>query len=309
MELNDVLKDPELTDDEKNKKMDSIKSNNMFGIELDEKVYGLATTNMLLHGDGNSNVKQGNCFELEDFIEKSHPDVILMNPPFNAIPSTVPNKYKRTNGNVSDASDEKIPKAWTHKDEPTKGLVFVKYLSDIAKKQNWNGTKLAVLVPYSTAIGTSDTLKQFKKSILNESTLEAVFSLPEGIFYPGSASSACCMLFTLNKPHFDHEGNPNHETFFCYCRDDGFKKRKNLGRVEQFNDKGESIWKKKEDSWLNAFFNKKEINRESIQTSVSAEDEWLCEAYMKTDYSKLNQEDFQKMLNDYLGYEIIHGES
>ncbi|KRK58106.1 N-6 DNA Methylase [Fructilactobacillus fructivorans] len=71
MELNDVLKDPELTDDEKNKKMDSIKSNNMFGIELDEKVYGLATTNMLLHGDGNSNVKQGNCFELEDFNESS----------------------------------------------------------------------------------------------------------------------------------------------------------------------------------------------------------------------------------------------
>lgn len=41
---------------------------------------------------------------------------------------------------------------------------------------------------------------------------------------------------------------------------------------------------------------------------VSGEDEWLCEAYMKTDYSKLSQADFQKTLNNYLSFLMQKGE-
>ena len=37
----------------------------IYGIEFDESVYGLATTNMLIHGDGNSNIRYGSCFNLE----------------------------------------------------------------------------------------------------------------------------------------------------------------------------------------------------------------------------------------------------
>ena len=40
---------------------------------------------------------------------------------------------------------------------------------------------------------------------------------------------------------------------------------------------------------------------------VTWEDEWLAEAYMDTDYSKLNADDFQKVLNEYLGYLISNG--
>jgi hypothetical protein len=41
---------------------------------------------------------------------------------------------------------------------------------------------------------------------------------------------------------------------------------------------------------------------------VGAEDERLCEAYMKTDYSKLTEEDFQKTINDYLAYLVKNGD-
>ena len=41
---------------------------------------------------------------------------------------------------------------------------------------------------------------------------------------------------------------------------------------------------------------------------VDGDDEWLCEAYMKTDYSKLTQDDFQNTLNNYLSYKIKSGE-
>ena len=45
----------------------------------------------------------------------------------------------------------------------------------------------------------------------------------------------------------------------------------------------------------------------SAMAVVSGTDEWLCEAYMKTDYSKLCEADFQKTLNNYLAYLMKEG--
>jgi type I restriction-modification system DNA methylase subunit len=66
--------------------------------------------------------------------------------------------------------------------------------------------------------------------MLENNTLEAVFTLPNEMFYPGASVNACCMVFTLNKPHPEH-----HKTFFGYFKDDGFKKKKNLGRIDKGN--------------------------------------------------------------------------
>ena len=57
---------------------EKIKKQQIFGIEFDENIYGLATTNMLIHSDGNSNIRQGSCFSLTDWIKESKPNVILM---------------------------------------------------------------------------------------------------------------------------------------------------------------------------------------------------------------------------------------
>ena len=40
---------------------------------------------------------------------------------------------------------------------------------------------------------------------------------------------------------------------------------------------------------------------------VTWKDEWLAEAYMETDYSTLTDNDFQKVLNDYLSYLVKEG--
>jgi len=271
--------------------MDKVKKKNIFGIEFEEKAYGLATTNMLIHGDGNSNIILGSCFEERKFIVNAKPDIILMNPPYNAKPKMIPEKYQKNWGRASDG-----------KEDPTKGLVFVKYLSDIAKDEDWNGTKLAVLLPMSAAIGTSTIISEMKQALLEDNTLEAVFSLPAEIFYPGASVQACCMLFTLNKPHYDSEGKPNKATFFGYYKDDGFKKKKNLGRVEQFDANGRSKWKEIEERWLKMYRNKSVVAGLSALQEVTGKDEWLCEAYMKTDYSKLTQGDFQRTVNNYVSY-------
>ena len=120
-----------------------VKENQIYGIEYEEKAFGLVATNMLIHGDGNSNIEMGNCFDKKDWIQKAgftdvngiHKiNVVMMNPPYNAVkkccnPSEVVN--------------------WKNdiKQDQTKGFHFVHYVASIV-----NQGKLAVLLPMQCAI-------------------------------------------------------------------------------------------------------------------------------------------------------------
>lgn len=302
----------ELTDCSRGKKEEEAKalrkevtSSHIYGIENEEVAYGLATTNMLIHGDGNSNIKFASCFECENFIIDANPDIILMNPPYNAKPKEIPERYKKNWGNSKNG-----------KEDPTKGMVFIHFLSDVVEKMNnqrekdnlpRKTVKLAVLLPVSTAIGSkSKIIADEKAFMLEHNTLDAVFTLPDDVFHPGASVSACCMVFTLGKPHKLPDGTVN-ETFFGYFKNDGFKKKKNLGRVEQFDNNIQSIWKRIESEWLTLYRNKKVVDGLSATAVVSGEEEWLCEAYMRTDFSTLKEEDFQKSLNEYLAYLVKEG--
>lgn len=301
-ELADCSRDK--TEEEAIALRDVVMKEHIYGIEVEEKAYGLSTTNMLIHGDGNSNIKFGSCFDCKTFIKNADPDIVLMNPPYNAKPIGIPEKYKKDWGKAKDG-----------KEDSTKGLVFIHYLSDVIEEMNRDReakgkrrktVKLAVLLPVAAAIGTSTIIENEKIEMLKNNTLEAVFTLPNEIFYPGASASACCMLFTLGKPHKKADGTVN-ETFFGYCKEDGFKKKKNLGRIEQFDENNNSKWKVIEEEWLYLFNNKKVIDGKSATASINGKSEWLCEAYMKTDYSKLSEDDFQQTLNNYLAYLVKEG--
>lgn len=270
---------------------EEVKKHQIFGIEFDENVYGLATTNMLIHSDGNSNIVKGSCFALADWIKDAKPNVILMNPPYNGQRIHLPANYVNT---------------WRKdkKEDPSKGLYFVKYLADTLNSIN-HQVKLAVLLPVACAIGTSGEIARLKREILEENTLDAVFTLPNEIFYPGASASACCMVFKIGTKHND-VSNP--DTFFGYCKDDGFKKKKNLGRVEQIDtDTGKSKWVEIEREWIELYRNRRSVDGLSATHKVNGDDEWLCEAYMKTDYTKLTEQDFQQTINDYLAYLVKEG--
>ena len=292
------------TEEEATTLMKDVKTKHIFGIENEEKAYGLSTTNMLIHSDGNSNIKFASCFDSKKFIMDADPDIILMNPPYNAKPIGIPEKYKKEWGKAKDG-----------KEDPTKGMVFIHFLSDVVKEMNEKReseglqrktVKLAVLLPVAAAIGTSNLIEAEKIYMLENNTLEAVFTLPNEVFYPGASACACCMVFTLGKPHKNADDTVN-KTFFGYYKDDGFKKKKNLGRIEQFDSNNNSIWRQIEATWLDYYRNKTVKDGMSAMQAVSGEDEWLCEAYMKTDYSKLCEADFQQTLNNYLAYLMKEG--
>lgn len=279
--MTDAMDDCDSEDERENVKREQI-----FGIEYELGAFGLASTNMLIHGDGNSNVVQDSLFDRGKWIEDSNINIVLMNPPYNATKKSCNLEYT---------------KKWDSKkkEDPSKGFHFVEWVA----KQVTPLCKMAVLLPMQAAIGSSNDVKEFKKKMLDSYTLDAVFSLPIETFYPGAAAVAVCMVFDLSQKH----EKANKETFFGYYRDDKFTKRKGLGRVELTDDNGNSLWAKTEELWLDLYKNKKKVPGLSVMKKVNWDDEWLAEAYMETDYSSLMSNDFEKIIRDYYSYIIKDG--
>jgi len=170
-------------------------------------------------------------------------------------------------------------------------LEFVEQLLDILTV----GGVGVVVVPMSCAIGTK--FKDVRERLFKNHTLKAVFSMPDDIFYP-TGTNPCVMVWQAHAPH-----DTTQETFFGYCKNDGFVKRKKLGRIDYY-DKWSGILAE----WLKLYRNRDVVDGLSARSCVKHSDEWLCEAYMKTDYSTLTQDDFKKTVNDYLAYLVKAGE-
>ena len=268
---------------------DKIKKDNIYGIEYEESAFGLSTTNMLIHSDGNSNIIQGSCFDKGDFIENAKINVVLMNPPYNAQRRYCLSEYVK---NWSKKS----------KEDPSQGFHYVYYIASKVKTG-----KLAVLLPMQCAIGNSREIKKFKEKMLQEHTLDAVFSLPSDMFHPGANANACCMVFNLG---VRHRNSPLKETFFGYYKNDGFIKRKNLGRMEKTKlNTNEGVWADIEAVWLDCYRNRKTKTGLCLTREVTHKDEWLCEAYMETDYSKSSDAIFEKNIKNILAYNIVTSSS
>ena len=265
---------------------EKVKQEQIFGIEYEAGAFGLSSTNMLIHGDGNSNVVQDSLFNKGKWIEDNNINIVLMNPPYNAT-------KKFCNPDYTKNWDSK------KKEDPSKGFHFVEWVASKVSPLS----KMAVLLPMQAAIGSSNNVKEFKKKMLDNYTLDAVFSLPVEIFYPGAAAVAVCMVFDLSQKH----DKANKETFFGYYRDDKFIKRKGLGRIEMTDEKGNSLWAKTEELWLDLYKNRKKVAGLSVMRKIGWKDEWLAEAYMETDYSNLKSDDFEKTIRDYYSYIIKDG--
>jgi len=262
-----------------------VRKKQIYGIEYEETAFGLSTTNMLIHSDGNSNIVQGNCFKVDNYVDAGV-NVVLMNPPYNAQRKHCDPEYVKT---------------WKTKakEDPSKGFHYVYEIAERVKIG-----KLAVLLPMQCAIGYDAEIRSFKKKMLEKHTLDAVFSFPPDMFHPGANVNACCMVFNLGTRHANA---PIKETFFGFFKDDGFIKKKNLGRIERTDEHGKGVWGTIESEWLNLYRKRVTKSGLSVTIQVGSNDEWLAETFMETDYSKLNQGSFQNILNQYLGYLVSNG--
>jgi type I restriction-modification system DNA methylase subunit len=156
------------------------------------------------------------------------------------------------------------------------------------------GVAVAV-VPLNCALGTTCTTE--RERLFKKHTLEAVFSMPLEIFSPSASAPPCVMVWTAHVPH-----PVGKQTFFGYYRDDGFVKRKKLGRVDAY-----SKWEEIENEWLKLYRERDVKAGLSVKHCVTHIDEWVAEAYMETDYSNLNQVDFEKKIKEYVVFKFLNG--
>lgn len=144
-------------------KIINIKQNQIFGIEKDPNVAGLAIANMLLHKDGKSNIIQDDCFDVIDKLKNKGIDRLILNPPYSK-------------------------KGGYHE------LEFL-----LAGLSILNTGGIAVIIlPLSCATGQKH--KELREQLLEKHTLKAVFTAPRELFYP-VGTTTCIMVWQANIPH------------------------------------------------------------------------------------------------------------
>lgn len=226
-----------------------IKNHRLFGIEFQPKIYALAVSNMILHGDGKTNIFRGDCFTDGQRISGPHrPTVGLLNPPYK-------------NKTVKEDREE---------------LDFVLNNLDCLQQDG----KCVAIVPITCATAPSGEIAERKRTILERHTLEAVMSMPIELFHNSKTTVVTCiMVFKANRPH-----PRGKKTWFGYWRDDGFVKTKHRGRIDA-NDKWADVMVK----WLSAYRSYEIVDGLSVMREVGPGDEWCAEAYLEADYGVINQ--------------------
>jgi len=250
-------------------KIKNIKLNQLFGVEYDADIFTLACSNMFIHQDGKSNILKGSCFDknITEEVKKIKPNAGLLNPP-----------YKSDKKNDIDEFE------------------FIINNLDCLER----GGKCVAIVPMSCGLATSGEKLVLKEKLLQNHTLEAVFSMPDELFFNSKVGvPTCIMVITAKKPH-----TIGKKTYFGYYKEDGFIKRKNLGKVDLYKNFEDRISK----DWILNYQNRENIDGLSVNKAVKASDEWCAENYMSTNFNQLEKAHFEKTIREYLSYLIEFSE-
>lgn len=227
-----------------------IKQHQLLGVELQEKMFTVAATNMILRGDGKSNLQLNDMFLVSgEEMQSQNVNKILFNPPY---------------------SQGKTDKTLTE-------INFIKHALDMLVV----GGKLAVIVPQSTMVGKSKEEKEYKKKILEKHTLEMVITVNKNTFY-GVGTNPVIAIFEAGKKH-DIERK---KVKFVNFEDDGFVVRKHIGLVDDGSAKEKrqylfDVINGNEDDYTTKFM---------VKSTIQPDDEWLHSFYYFNDEIPTDEE-------------------
>ena len=268
--MNEMLDDAKKTlksPEEINRKSAEIKAKQLLGLEILSNIYMLATLNMILMGDGSSNIL--NKDSLNDFDGKygfgntddDFPaDAFVLNPPYSA------------KGN---------------------GMIFVEKALSMMKKGY-----AAIIIQGSAGSGKA---VEYNKKILEKNTLLASIKMPIDLFVGKSSVQTYVYVFKIGEAHEKDE-----TVKFIDFSNDGYtrtnRKKASVNLRDTDNAKGRyaelvdlvRFGKKK----LN-IFTEKEYYEGAIDPTKG--DDWNQSAPVDT---KPTLEDFKKTVADYLAWEV-----
>ncbi|KEI91067.1 HsdM family class I SAM-dependent methyltransferase [Clostridium botulinum] len=151
-------------------------NNNMFnGFDMDRTMLRIGAMNMMLHGVDNPNI------EYKDSLSETNKDsekytLVLANPPFKGSLD-----YEAVSADLLKVSK-------TKKTE----LLFLALFLRILK----TGGRCASIVPDGVLFGSTKGHKDIRKEIVDKNKLEAIISMPSGVFKPYAGVSTAIIIFT-----------------------------------------------------------------------------------------------------------------
>lgn len=151
-------------------------NNTMFyGFDMDRTMLRIGAMNMMLHGVDNPNIEYKDSLS-EVNTDKEKFTLVLANPPFKGSLD-----YEAVSADLL-----KVTK--TKKTE----LLFLALFLRILK----TGGRCASIVPDGVLFGSTKGHKDIRKEIVENHKLEAIISMPSGVFKPYAGVSTAIMIFT-----------------------------------------------------------------------------------------------------------------
>jgi type I restriction enzyme M protein len=180
----------------------ALNSATFFGNDVDPKMVRLATMNLTLRGLPDVRIQLRNVLTTTQDAERKAElglpadgfHVILANPPFS--------------GRVDrDRIVEDVKVGTTTATE----LLFLKYMMDSLRP----GGRCGVIVPEGVLFGSTGAHKELRRQLIENNRVEAVLSLPGGVFQPYSGVKTSVLFF--------RKGGGTERVLFLHADDDGYK--------------------------------------------------------------------------------------
>jgi type I restriction enzyme M protein len=234
------------------------------GYDNDRSMVRIGWMNLILHGLEFPRIEQRDSLSKRMPEEESGTyDFVLANPPFTG--SVDEADLSNALGRFPSAA--KGGKPITTKSE----LLFVWLMLDLLRV----GGRAAVVVPDGVLFGSTNAHRELRRQLLFENTLEAVISLPAGVFLPYAGVKTSILVFQKASEKVAPSADPRtREVWFYEIADEAFTlDQKRSPRFDKDNDlwdalekfKGWRDWKQAD--YPKAFENKRDAHREQATTS------------------------------------------
>ncbi len=146
------------------------------GYDFDNTMLRIGSMNMLLHGVENPDIRYRDSLAEAENLEEGRYSLILANPPFKG------------SLDYESVAKDLLQVVKTKKTELLFLALFLRLLQV--------GGRAAIIVPDGVLFGSSKAHKALRKELVEEQKLDAVVSMPSGVFKPYAGVSTAILFFT-----------------------------------------------------------------------------------------------------------------
>jgi len=167
------------------------------GFENDRTMVRIGWMNLILHGIENPQIRQRDSLgkRRDDSLKSESYDYVLANPPFTGKVDSA--DLERSIFPPAGKTGKKAARVITNKSE----LLFVWLMLDLLQVEG----RCAVIVPEGILFGGTGAHLRLRRELLTEHLMEAVISLPGGVFQPYTGVKTSILVFQKETPKADRD--------------------------------------------------------------------------------------------------------